>query len=334
MELKVNLIQSRYLVKIERGVLQNVGEYIPQTGKTCVITDENVAKHYLDTLMAQIENGYSIVVAPGEQSKSIAVYEQIQKKLIELDFNRNDVIIALGGGVIGDLAGFVASTYKRGIRYVSIPTSTLACVDSCIGGKVAVNLDEYKNMVGTFHHPSLVLIDPNVTNTLDKRHFYSGLAEAVKMGVIAEPELLDIFEKEEIEKQLERIFYLSLKGKRRVIEIDEKEENLRKILNYGHTIGHGLESYYHLDELNHGEAVMLGMIMMMENEELKQRLITIAKKCNLKTEVEFDVDAVCAFIVKDKKAEKDGIGFVVVNQLQRPELKVYKLDEIKTLLEK
>mgnify|MGYP003376039376 CR=1 FL=1 len=239
MEMNIQLAEKTSRVYIEKDCRLHLEKYISLDCKVMVITDEGVPKQYHEEVLKQCKEGYLFIAKQGEETKSLGVYEQILQRLLELDFSRKDLVIALGGGVIGDLSGFVAGTFKRGMRFASIPTTTLSQIDSSIGGKVAVNMGEVKNVVGTFYHPEAVLIDLNTLATLSERHYHNGLVEAVKAGLIGDAELFELFEKtEDIEKDLEEIIIRALKVKKNVVEQDEKEENLRKILNFGHTIGH------------------------------------------------------------------------------------------------
>ena len=190
----MNLTHKSYPIHIERGVLRRIGDFTDLNRKVLVISDDGVPQQYVDTVLSQCPKGDSVVVQQGEGAKSFPVYQSLCEKLLELSFSRKDLIIALGGGVIGDLAGFVASTYMRGIEFIGIPTTTLSQIDSSIGGKVAINLNQVKNIVGSFYHPSAVLIDPDTLQTLPKRHFANGLVEAVKAGLIYDASILPLFE--------------------------------------------------------------------------------------------------------------------------------------------
>ena len=250
--------------------------------------------------------------------------------MLALDFSRKDLIIALGGGVIGDLSGFVAGTFKRGMRFASIPTTTLSQIDSSIGGKVAVNMGEVKNVVGTFYHPEAVLIDLNTLSTLPERHYNNGLVEAVKAGLIGDAELFELFEKtEHIENDLEEIIVRALRVKKNVVEQDEKEENLRKILNFGHTIGHAIESIYHLEGYYHGECVGIGMMMILEKEEIRERLRKVLCKLNVPLSADYDVEEVIHFIKKDKKANGKYVTVVQVDKVGEAKLLPIEIESLR-----
>ena len=219
--------------------------------------------------------------------------------------------MAVGGGVVGDLSGFAASAYMRRIDFYNIPTTLLSQIDSSIGGKTAINLGGVKNIVGAFYQPKKVLIDPDLLKTLPPRQIANGMAEAIKMSLTSDKELFELFETQDIESNLEEIILRSLNIKKAVVEQDEKEAGLRKILNFGHTVGHGIES---TSELYHGEAVALGMLPMC-GETLRPRLVEVLKKCNLYRALPYDWDRITQAAFHDKKA--DG-GSVTVTQVQEP----------------
>lgn len=332
MKIEVNTSSKSYEIALARGSIKKLGEYIDCNKKIMVITDDNVSKLYLNTVMKQLKNAYFEVVSNGEESKSFKTYEYLTKSLLNLKFSRNDLIIALGGGVIGDLAGFVASTYKRGIDFINIPTTTLAQIDSSIGGKVAINVDQIKNCVGSFHQPSKVIIDFDTLNTLTTRHFNNGLVEAVKAGLIQDKELFELFESDNYLEHIEEIIYRSLVVKKKVVEKDEYENNIRKILNFGHTIGHGFESYFNLEGLYHGEAVACGMMKIIKDEEIKDRLKKILDKLSINTDLDYDLNAVYSFILSDKKANNQEIEIIDIESIGKAIIKKVKIESVKEYL--
>lgn len=330
MEMNIQLAEGTSRIYIERDCRLHLEKYISLDCKVMVITDEGVPKQYHEEVLKQCKNGYLFVAKQGEETKSLEVYEQILQKLLALDFSRKDLIIALGGGVIGDLSGFVAGTFKRGMRFASIPTTTLSQIDSSIGGKVAVNMGEVKNVVGTFYHPEAVLIDLNTLSTLPERHYNNGLVEAVKAGLIGDAELFELFEKtEHIENDLEEIIVRALRVKKNVVEQDEKEENLRKILNFGHTIGHAIESIYHLEGYYHGECVGIGMMMILEKEEIRERLRKVLCKLNVPLSADYDVEEVIHFIKKDKKANGKYVTVVQVDKVGEAKLLPIEIESLR-----
>lgn len=321
MALAIQLAEHTSNIFIERDARLHLKDYLDLDCKVMIVTDRGVPEQYHQEVLNQCSQGYLYVAEQGEGTKSLPVYEDILSKLLELNFSRKDLILALGGGVIGDLSGFVAGTFKRGMRFASIPTTTLSQIDSSIGGKVAVNFGEVKNVVGTFYHPEVVVIDLNTVKTLTKRHYHNGLVEAVKAGLIADRELFELFEHaDNVDEHLEEIIVRALKVKKAVVEQDEKEENLRKILNFGHTIGHAIESIYHLEGYYHGECVGMGMMKILEDEEIKARLRKVLLKLEVPLETEYDVDEVIEFIKKDKKANGDYVTIVQVEKIGEAKL--------------
>lgn len=328
--MNIQLAENVSHIYIERDCRLNLEKYISLDCKVMIITDEGVPEKYHKEILKQCKEGYLFIAKQGEESKSLEVYEQVLQKLLELDFSRKDLVIALGGGVIGDLSGFVAGTFKRGMRFASIPTTTLSQIDSSIGGKVAVNMGNVKNVIGTFYHPEVVLIDLNTLVTLPKRHYYNGLVEAVKAGLIGDVELFELFEKsEDIEENIEEIIVHALQVKKNVVEKDEKEEHLRKILNFGHTIGHAIESIYHLEGYYHGECVGIGMMMILEKEEIRERLRKVLCKLNVPLSAEYDVEEVIHFIKKDKKANGKYVTVVQVDNVGEAKLLPIEIESLR-----
>ena len=337
MEFTVNLKDAKSRVIIEKGCSDHLKDYHAFSGKVMIISDDNIPMSLKEKILSQFENAILVEVSEGEVSKSFDTYQMLMTKLLELGFSRKDTIVALGGGVIGDLSGFVASTYKRGCHFISIPTTTLSQIDSSIGGKVAINHNGIKNCIGNFYHPEVVFVDVNTLKTLSKRHFYNGLVEALKAGCIQDPVIFNLF-KEHVDEldvespYLEEIITRSLLMKKRVVEEDEKEQNIRKILNFGHTIGHAIESYYHLHDYYHGECVANGMIFIEENEEIKKDLISILNKMNIPFVKELDEDALIEFMKNDKKASGNKIDIVLVDTLGEAYLKKVSIDELRKYL--
>ena len=259
-----------------------------------ILTDENVYNHQLENFINSINVKmiYEYIVPAGEDSKSLSIYEDIIKYCTKINLSRKSLIIALGGGVIGDLAGFIASTYMRGIDVCQIPTSLLAQVDSSVGGKTGINIGNLKNIIGTFYQPKFTYININALQTLPENEFISGMAEVIKYGVIYDYKLLHyIIENSEkiLDKDNEVLNYIikrSIEIKADIVSKDEKEGGLRKILNFGHTFGHGIEK---ICKISHGEAVSIGMHMAFKlslekgyiNETYYNEFIKACNKFNL-----------------------------------------------------
>ncbi len=272
-EVKIDLGPKSYSIFIETDSLPNISARLGKFDRGIqigVISDQTVSKLYADSVMNSLKKAdfdpFLFVVPNGEASKSIDQTNRLYTKLLESNFRRDSVILALGGGVVGDLAGFVAATFMRGIPFVQIPTTLLAQVDSSVGGKVGINHPLGKNLIGSFYQPEYVVIDPNVLQTLEKREIWAGLGEVVKYGLIwdgtffnlIETGLSDIANLKDAE-QLSKTIEFCCRIKAEVVERDEKEKSLRRILNFGHTLGHALEAVTEYDYFKHGEAVVYGM---------------------------------------------------------------------------
>ena len=279
MKLTVNLVKDSYPIYIQQGLLDEVLGYIKpifQGNKIMIISDNQVFSYYGEKIETQLKKEYEvghIVVPHGEQSKRFDILPELYNELLSFQLTRTDLIIALGGGVIGDLAGFVASTFLRGVKFVQIPTSLLAQVDSSVGGKVAVDLPAGKNLVGAFKHPSLVLIDPLTLKTLEKRFISDGMGEVIKYGCIFDA---DLFQQlacytsfDELYQDIDEIIYRCVDLKRDVVEKDLFDFNDRLALNFGHTLGHAIEQYYHYEKYSHGEAISIGMVQLTRIAEAK-----------------------------------------------------------------
>lgn len=329
--LHMDLGADSYDIVIERGALQKAGELLDLNRRVMVITDDGVPTRYSWKVATQAEKDYVYTIRQGEDSKSVTEFEKILSEMLRLGFTRKDAVVAVGGGVVGDLAGFVASAYMRGIDFYNIPTTVLSQVDSSIGGKTAVNLNGIKNIVGAFYQPKKVLIDLDLLDTLPQRQISNGLAEAVKMALTSDEELFELFEKGNISKHMDEIITRSLMIKKNVVEQDEKEQGLRKILNFGHTIGHGIESFEHLNGLYHGECVALGMIPMV-SEAIRPRLIKVLESLRLPTSAELDADAVYQAMTHDKKGEGDSVTVTTVEQPGSFEMKKIPFSELYPLI--
>ncbi len=276
----VPLQDRTYPIHIRRGLMNQAGAYLREALGECalaVITDDHVAPLYLKCLLASLEAaGFrtcAAVLPHGEQTKSLAHLEELYGFLCENRITRRDAVVALGGGVIGDLAGLAAATYLRGVRFVQLPTTLLSQVDSSVGGKVAVDLPQGKNLVGAFWQPSLVLCDPDTLRTLTPEYWLDGLGEVVKYGCIGDEALFSLLEeaapggREDVMTHIDEILRRCIQQKADVVAQDEHDTGLRMILNFGHTIAHAVETCQHYQGLRHGEAVALGMAVITRMAE-------------------------------------------------------------------
>ena len=314
MIIPVKTSQWDYEIIIEKNSISKAGKYLNLNRKVLIVTDDGVPAEYAKTVALLCKEAVIKTVSQGEESKSFKTLEELQFLMLDNKFSRSDCVVAVGGGVVGDLSGFAASCYMRGIDFYNIPTTVLSQVDSSIGGKTAINLGMVKNIVGAFYPPKKVIIDVELLKTLPQRQISNGLAEAVKMSLTSDAELFKIFENENVYDNLELIIEKSLQIKGKVVEADEKETGLRKILNFGHTIGHGIESFNGLGNLYHGECVALGMLPMCSNE-VRCRLISVLKKLNLPTEIKVDVQEVLEVMTHDKKAKGNSVSVVIVDKI-------------------
>ncbi|MBQ2809713.1 MAG: 3-dehydroquinate synthase [Clostridia bacterium] len=331
MIIPINLGEQSYDIVLERGALSKVAEHINLNRKVLIVTDTGVPGEYAQSVASQCKTGSYVIatISQGEASKCFENYERLLGIMVENSFTRTDCVIAVGGGVVGDLSGFVASSYMRGIDFYNIPTTLLSQLDSSIGGKVAIDFKGVKNIVGAFYQPKKVIIDPDVLKTLDKRQFSAGLCEAIKMSANFDVELFELIESTtDIDSDIDEIIEKSLKIKRDVVEKDPKEKNLRRVLNFGHTIGHAIESDNNLGALLHGECVALGMLPMSA-PEVRERLVRILEKYKLPTKISLDADALMDFMARDKKASGDEVTIVYCERLGSFEMKCIRLNEIK-----
>lgn len=271
--IKVELKENSYQIHIEQGLFMKFPTlFVKQNHGQCwvIITQSNLAKLFGQSVFKLLKDiGFNIemlIIPVGEKAKTLAQIKKLYAQLLELRCDRSTILIALGGGVVGDVTGFVAATFMRGIQYIQVPTTLLAMIDSSIGGKTGVNLPQGKNLVGSIYQPQTVVIDPKLLDTLPKRELVSGFAEMLKYGLISDGNFFkalcdgDFIMKLDDNLRLEAAIARSCEIKAEIVSKDERELGLRRILNFGHTIGHALETYYGYDKLRHGEAVAYGML--------------------------------------------------------------------------
>ncbi len=328
---KVEGQNSSYDIIVQRGLLQEIGEHIPLARRVLVVTDCGVPASYAECVMRACEHPVLACVETGEGSKSLETAEALCKKMLDEGFTRTDAVVAVGGGVCGDLAGFVASLYMRGIDFYNVPTTLLSQVDSSIGGKTAVNLAGIKNCIGAFYQPKKVLIDPDTLKTLPKRQLANGLAEAIKMAATFDEDFFARIEAGDPYECLEDVILSSLRIKRAVVEADVQEKSLRRVLNFGHTVGHGIESCLAPKGFYHGECVAIGMLFMCEGETRK-RLESLLLRVGLPISCDCDAESVLRALTHDKKADGDIIHYVYAPKIGSYELRSARIaDFIKTV---
>lgn len=332
MIIPIKTTTGKYNIYLERGGLQRVNEYLNLNRKALIVTDSGVPEFYSKTVASQCAESFIVTVPMGEASKCFDTYKMLLSKLVEFSFTRTDCVVAVGGGVVGDLAGFVAASFMRGVDFYNIPTTVLSQVDSSIGGKVAIDFEGFKNIVGAFYPPKAVVIDSNTLETLPKRQISNGLAESVKMAMTCDEELFKLFEMQEIMPNIDRIIEASLKIKKFVVEKDEKETGLRKILNFGHTLAHAIESQNNMQNLYHGECVAIGMLPMSD-KAIKERLIKVLEKLHLPTQIELEKQIVLDAIKHDKKMSGENITVITVEKIGEYKMKKISLEQLKEVLD-
>ncbi len=317
-----------YDITLEKNALERAGEILNLDRRCLIITDSGVPSWYAETVQKQCRSARIITIDEGEASKNAQTLLELLEKAVEFSLTRTDCIIAVGGGVVGDIAGLTSALYMRGIDFYNLPTTVLSQVDSSIGGKTAVDFNGYKNIVGAFHQPKAVIIDPETLKTLPARQISNGLAEALKMSLTSDGELFKIFEEENINDNLETVIHRSILIKRSVVEQDEKETGLRKILNFGHTLAHAIESANKMQNLYHGECVAAGMVPMC-SEAIRPRVIKILEKLNLPTTFDCDTDEIIEAVSHDKKMAGDKLTVIYVPEIGKFEMKEITIEALR-----
>ena len=328
MTINVPTPKGAYDIVLERGALDHIGEYLPTDRKILVVSDSGVPEIYTRAVLDQCPRSSLYVFPQGEASKNITTLQGILGALLKASFSRSDAIVAVGGGVVGDIAGFAAACYMRGIDFYNIPTTVLAQVDSSIGGKTAIDFEGVKNIVGAFHYPAKVIIDPRCLATLNSRLINEGLAEAIKMAATCDAGLFKFIEAStELDKDIDDIIAGALKIKSEVVRQDPTEKGLRRVLNFGHTIGHAIESAWN-GEKYHGECVAAGMGYFC-GAEAGRRIRAVLEKYSLPVDDPFDEDTLMAYVCHDKKKKDGGISIVYVPEIGRFELQKLSFDDIR-----
>ena len=335
--ISVPLGDRTYPVNVQSGLIDRVGEYAGKLlggGATAIVTDDHVAPLYLKRVEASLDAAgvrhTALVLPHGEGTKCLAALEKVYTFLCDSRITRTDGLIALGGGVIGDLAGLAAATFLRGIRFIQVPTTLLAQVDSSVGGKVAVDLPQGKNLVGAFYQPEAVLCDPDTLRTLTDAFWRDGLGEVVKYGCIGDAPLFDLLEqcapggRETLMGRIDEILTHCIQAKADVVAQDERDTGLRMTLNFGHTVGHAVEACQHYQGLSHGEAVALGMAVITRLSEgrgmteagtsarLDALLAALSLPCTLP---DLPEDALIAAMGMDKKSAGSALRVIVLDRI-------------------
>lgn len=336
-----------YDIIIERGVLDEIGSYAAELSsaqKACIVSDSNVAPLYLDRVKDSLEKaGLAVtdfVYEAGEARKNLNTIAGIYDALADFGLTRKDIIIALGGGVCGDMAGFAAATYLRGIDFIQIPTSLLAQVDSSVGGKTGVDLPQGKNLAGAFHQPLAVLIDPDTLHTLPQDFITDGMGEVIKYGCIKDADFFFFLREENALEQIERVIEVCVSVKRDVVSRDEKEAGERMLLNFGHTLGHAIEKLGNFTEISHGMAVAVGMVLMARAGEKQgftepgtaDQICELCRKYSLPVTTDYDFPALAKAAMGDKKTAGGGISLVLLRKIGDSFTHRVPLDELEQFI--
>lgn len=333
--ININVSSKNYNIYIGKGVLSQAGEIIKNlgfAGKLLIVTDDKVAPLYLENVENSIKKSgietFHVILPNGEEHKNMDSIMKIYEAAAKNNLNRKDMFVALGGGVIGDMTGFAAATFLRGVKYVQIPTTLLAQVDSSIGGKTGIDLPFGKNLVGAFCQPEAVIADSSVIRTLTDQHIASGMAEVIKSAFIRKKDFVDLLlNSTDFYEDVEEFIIRSMNVKKEVVEIDEFEKYERMMLNFGHTLGHSIEKIMNYTGISHGQAVAIGMSLITKNFEVKEILDKILHKYNLKTEIDIPVNKLIDAAKNDKKTVSDGINIVVVDKIGEAEIKKITFEE-------
>ena len=337
--------ENGYDILIERGLLEKVGEHIrkiTKANKALVITDTNVVKLYGDIVKKSLEeSGFETFLfsfPAGETSKNLATVTDMIEAMCLAELTRSDIIVALGGGVTGDMAGFASAIYLRGIDFVQIPTTLLSQVDSSVGGKTGCDLSFGKNLVGAFHNPRLVLIDPDTIKTLPDRYKNDGIGEIIKYALIKSEKLFNkLCDCDSFDDILEDVIYECVDIKREIVENDFTEKGERMLLNFGHTLGHAIEKHENYDGLAHGEAVGVGMLYITKASEnsgdtetgTAEKIQKLLKKFSLPTTTDADIGELVNIMLYDKKRRGDKLNLVLVKNVGNSFVKALPTGELK-----
>ena len=351
-KIHVDLGKHAYDIEIGAGLLPTVGAkvaaLVPKAQRAVIVSDSNVAPLYGETLQRSLnEAGLPatiVTIEAGEQSKNMQVLSQVLEQIAESGLTRSDVLVTLGGGVVGDLGGFAAASFMRGIAFVQVPTSLLSQIDSSVGGKVAVDLKAGKNLAGAFYQPKGVFIDTNLLSTLPVRFLHDGLAEAIKYGCIQDANLFEKIagyaDDSELLADIDSVVATCCAIKARIVEEDEFDTGLRGILNFGHTLGHAVEQHYAYGEYTHGEGVAIGMYQITKRTEemgmtpvgTAERIAEVLKKYNLPIEAGVEKSLLIDTMAKDKKKSGNTITLIVLDELGNGRLHKINWQEVPNYL--
>lgn len=325
--LNVPYLSHPVTVYLQNNILEEITTLIDKNHQYFILTDENVASLYLNKLVAQLPHVKTYTLPSGEKYKTLSSVEEIITKMLAANISKGDYLIAFGGGVISDLGGFIASIYKRGLKYYNLPTTLLAQVDACLGGKTGidfvVNYNLYKNQLGTIYHPEMIIVDPSLLKSLPQKEYLSGLGEIIKYGVCFDKEL---FQQLFTDFDLSSIIYQALAIKAKITSRDEFEQHGRYTLNFGHTFGHAIESYFKM-EIPHGLAVAYGMLYEIKNEVIKDQLRGLYQKLGITINQTIKKDELINYLLQDKKIASNIINLPVLDEIGQVKLVKMSLND-------
>lgn len=324
--------QGSYDIVIERGVLSRAGSELNLDRKVLVVTDSGVPAGYARTILDACREGYLLVLPQGEANKNLDRWQEVLSTLLVHEFTRSDSVVAVGGGMVGDLAGFAAASYMRGIDFYNIPTTLLSQLDSSIGGKTGVDFGGVKNMIGAFKQPARVLVDPDCLKTLAPRLLHEGLAEGIKMAATCDAGLFRLIAgTDDLERDLEAIISACLRIKRDVVEQDTDEKGLRRVLNFGHTVGHAIEAAAG-GSLFHGECVAAGM-MYCCSDAVRAEFKPVLERFGLPTHDPFDADTLMSYVLHDKKKAGQLLTLVYVERIGSFVFRTLPAEEVRSYIQ-
>lgn len=331
--LQVPIKNAPYKVYLDKGLLKHLGSFINDKQAYVIITDDGVPLSYIKQVQSTVNIRAVLTFSQGEQHKNLKTIESLINQLQDLHITRNDTLIALGGGIVGDVTGFLAAIYLRGIDYYNIPTTLLSQIDSSVGGKVGVNSEKAKNAIGQFKQPKAVFIDPNVLKTLDERQYNNGMAELIKHAIIKDETLFNDLANIDFDSNIIDFIYRSISIKKDVIIQDVFDYSERQLLNYGHTIAHAIEKASN-HQIYHGEAVAIGMVIMAKDCENVEIIKSLLGKFNLPTQTHFNYQDLLPYMLNDKKLKQDKITLIIVKKIGHAFLKEGRVADLESYLSK
>ena len=323
-----------YDIVLEPGAIKKAGELLNLNRRVLVVTDSGVPAQYAETVAAQCSEAVIVTIPQGEQSKCFDEFRHLLSEMLDKSFTRGDCVVAVGGGVVGDLSGFAASCYMRGVDFYNIPTTLLSQVDSSVGGKTAVDLPAGKNLVGAFCQPSLVLCDPHVLSTLPDPVFYDGCAEVIKAAMLKSHAFFEDLQKTPPREQLEHMLEFCISMKRDVVEEDEFDTGARMKLNLGHTVGHGVEAKSHF-AISHGKAVAIGMAIVSRASACADtpRIVALLEQFGLPTRTDYSADDLFSYTLSDKKRSGGTVNLIIPRAIGDCAIVPPKVESLKSFIQ-